>query len=32
MLKGFIKDTPERVYGVLSPLIAGVIINSDNDQ
>ena len=28
----YIKDTPERVYGVLSPLIAGVIINSDNDQ
>lgn len=27
----YIKDTPERVYGVLSPLIAGAIINSYNN-
>ena len=29
--KLYISDTPERVYGVLSPLIAGVIINSNSD-
>lgn len=29
--KLYISDTPERVYGVLSPLIAGVIINSSSN-